>query len=345
MKKVLVTGGTGYIGSHTIIDLIENGYLPVSIDNESRSDAKILDNIKKITGHHVTHYKIELCDIHATEEVFVKEGPIAGIIHFAAYKTVPESVKNPLLYYRNNLNSLINLLELSGKYAVPAFIFSSSCSVYGNVDELPVTEKTPLAQAESPYANTKKIGEEIIRDFAITQSTTHFIALRYFNPVGAHISGLIGENPFGQPENLMPVIIETANGQRNMLHIFGDDYPTRDGTCIRDYIHVSDIAHAHTKGIEYLIQNNEAEKFDVLNLGNGKGVTVKELIETFEEINNVKVNYKIGPRRAGDVVAVFSDNTKTAKILNWNPRYEVADMCRTAWNWNQNINSKKQNEL
>jgi len=332
LKKIIVTGSTGYIGSHTLIDLIENGYTPISVDNESRSNAKILVGVENITHQKITHYKAELCDEAAVKAIFEAEGSISGIIHFAAYKTVPESVSHPLRYYRNNLVSLMNLLEAADSYRVPAFIFSSSCSVYGNVTQLPVTETTPLSPAESPYGNTKKIGEEMIRDFSKV-SNAKYIALRYFNPVGAHPSGLIGELPLGKPENLMPLIIEAATGQRPHLSVFGSDYPTRDGTCIRDYVHVSDIAHAHTLAIGYLLHHEQAPAFDVLNMGNGNGVTVKELIDTFQEVNQVEVPFIFTHRRPGDVIAVYSDNTKTNKILNWNPRYTIRDICASAWAW------------
>ncbi len=335
-KKVVVTGGCGYIGSHTLVDLIENGFDVVSIDNNSRSDPSILKGVEKITGQVVKNYAIDLCNKKDLYETLASLGSIEGIIHFAAYKTVPESVTFPLRYYHNNIASLVNLLSACQEFSIPHFIFSSSCSVYGNVSELPVKEDTVLAPAESPYGNSKKIGEEIIEDFSKSYIDTKCIALRYFNPVGAHMSGIIGENPLGKPENLMPIIIEVATGKREALSVFGSDYDTRDGTCIRDYIHVSDIANAHTKAIEYLIKNSSAPAYDVINLGTGKGVSVLEMINAFESATGIKLKYELAPRRAGDVVAVYADNEKSKRVLGWEAKYNQIDMNASAWNFEQN---------
>jgi len=335
-KKIVVTGGCGYIGSHTLVDLIENGFDVVSIDNNSRSDPAILEGVEKITGTAVANLAIDLCDKSALDNALKDLGDLAGIIHFAAFKTVPESVAFPLRYYHNNIASLVNLLDACQTFSIPNFIFSSSCSVYGNVSELPVKEDTALAPAESPYGNSKKIGEEIIKDFSKSYAGTKCIALRYFNPVGAHMSGIIGENPLGQPENLMPIIIEVATGKRDALSVFGSDYDTRDGTCIRDYIHVSDIANAHTKAVEYLLQNTSAPGFDVINLGTGKGVSVLEMIDAFEAATGIKLNYKLAPRRAGDVVAVYADKEKSKRVLGWEAKYNQVDMNASAWKYEQN---------
>ncbi len=332
MSKILVTGACGYIGSHTLVDLIENNFEVISLDDNSRSSDNVLDAVKDITGVNVKNYQINLCDFEKTKSVFDENPDISGIIHFAAFKTVPESVEKPLLYYRNNLNSLINLLELVQEFDVPNFIFSSSCSVYGDVKDLPVTEKTRLVRTASPYGNTKKVGEEILEDFAKI-SNGKIIALRYFNPIGAHPSGLIGESPFSTPQNLMPIITETAIGKRSKMMVFGDDYPTRDGSCIRDYIHVSDIAHAHTLAFKYLEENKKAENYDVLNIGSGNGSTVFELINAFENATGQKLNYEVADRRPGDTIAIYANNDKLKSKLGWTPKYSLDDMMKTAWNW------------
>ena len=335
MAKILVTGGCGYIGSHTLIDLIENGYEVVSVDNLSRSRDKSLDQIEEITGKKVQNYQVDLCDFEATKNIFEDHKDIKGIIHFAAFKTVPESVADPLLYYRNNLYSLINLLDLSKQYEVPNVIFSSSCSVYGDVDDLPVTETTQLVRTESPYGNTKKIGEEIIEDFAKVSESSKFIALRYFNPVGAHPSGKIGETPFIPPQNLMPIITETASGKREKMVVFGDDYDTRDGSCIRDYIHVSDIAHAHTLALDFLFKTPTANNYEVYNIGTGNGVTTLEMLEAFQSATGEKLNFEIVDRREGDVIAIYANNDKIKNDLGWEPKYSLEDMMKTAWAWEQ----------
>ncbi len=337
--KILVTGGCGYIGAHTLVDLIENGFEVISVDDLSRSNTRLLDGVEKITGRKVVNYPINLCDAQATNELFAQQSDIAGIIHFAAYKSVPESVENPLLYYHNNLASLINLLRGVEKYGIPHFIFSSSCSVYGNSEQLPVTEETPLQKAESPYGNTKQIGEQILADVAKVNPASSFISLRYFNPVGAHPSALIGELQ-ETPQNLVPIITQTAIGKRPMLTVYGDDYETPDGSCVRDFIHIMDIANAHTKALQYLIQQKNTENYDVFNLGSGCGVSVLEAIKAFEQVSGLSLPYQLGARREGDVVSIYSDNQKAARLLGWQPRYSLEDMMLTAWKWEQVMSYK-----
>lgn len=333
-SKILVTGGCGYIGAHTIVDLIENGYDVISVDNLSRATTQLLAGIADITGVQVKNYAIDLCIAKDIATLFAQHPDIGGIIHFAAYKSVPESVAQPLSYYHNNLASLINLLQMVQQYEVPYFVFSSSCSVYGNTQQLPVTEDTPLPRAESPYGNTKQIGEEIIRDFSHTHSGSRHALLRYFNPVGAHPTALIGEiQPI--PQNLVPYITQTAIGKRPQLTVFGNDYDTRDGTCLRDYIHVCDIAHAHTLALRYLAQSTADNRCEVFNLGSGTGNTVLEAIAAFERVAQMPLPYVIGARREGDAAAVYADNQKARALLGWQPRYDLDDMMRTAWIWEQ----------
>jgi UDP-glucose 4-epimerase len=336
--KVLVTGGCGYIGSHTIIDLLENGFEVVSIDNLVRSKSLTIDRIEKITGTKIKNYVVDLCDFEATKAVFVAEPNIEGIIHFAALKSVPESVEKPLLYYKNNIESLVNLLQLANEFSIKSFVFSSSCSVYGNATDLPVTEQTPLTEAESPYAHTKQIGEAIIIAQA-KKSNTKFILLRYFNPVGAHESGEIGEDTTDVITAVVPRITGTAIGKFPLFTVLGTDYPTRDGSCIRDYIHVMDIANAHTKALEYAAQEKNSE-VEIFNLGTGNGVTVLEAIQSFERVGGQKLNYKLGERRAGDVVAIYADNQKAVTQLGWQIKRDLDTMMRTAWVWEQKMYSK-----
>ena len=333
-KKILVTGGCGYIGAHTIADLIENGYDVISVDNLSRATTQLLAGIAEITGVQVENYAIDLCIAKDIAALFAQHPDISGIIHFAAYKSVPESVAQPLSYYHNNLASLINLLQMVQQYEVPYFVFSSSCSVYGNTQQLPVTEDTPLPRAESPYGNTKQIGEEIVRDFSHTHSGSRHALLRYFNPVGAHPTALIGEiQPI--PQNLVPYITQTAIGKRPQLTVFGNNYDTHDGTCLRDYIHVCDIAHAHTLALRYLAQSTADNRCEVFNLGSGTGNTVLEAIAAFERVAQMPLPYVIGARREGDAAAVYADNQKARALLGWQPRYNLDDMMRTAWIWEQ----------
>jgi UDP-glucose 4-epimerase len=332
MSKILVTGGCGYIGSHTIVDLIENGYEVISVDNNSRSNDNVLKGIEQITGKKVKNYKVDLCNFDDTFAIFQENTDISGIIHFAAYKSVGESVKKPLMYFENNLTSLINLLKCVQEFQTPNFVFSSSCSVYGNPDEIPVTEKTILKPAESPYGYTKQMGEQIINEFA-KSSGTQSILLRYFNPVGAHPSIAIGEMPIGKPENLVPGITQTAIGKNPKLFVHGTDYPTRDGSCIRDYIHICDLANAHTLSLKYLEGEKNKGICEVFNLGSGNGVSVLEAINAFEKVSGVKLNYELGPRRPGDVVAVYANNDLARELLGWNPRFSLEEMLSTAWKW------------
>ena len=342
MAKILVTGGCGYIGSHTVIDLLNNGFEVVSVDNLMRSLPSALDNIYKVTGKRIVNHNIDLCDKKALEGVFAQEGNISGVIHFAALKSVPESVAEPLLYYRNNLESLVNLLEICEKRKVTQFVFSSSCSVYGNAEKLPVTEETPFREAESPYARTKQISEKIIEDLS-RKSTSKFVVLRYFNPVGAHESGLIGENPKdGMVFNIFPRITGVAMGKYDHLDIFGDDYDTRDGTCIRDYIHVMDIAHAHTLALQYVAGNAQAPNYDIFNLGTGNGVTVMEVVNAFERVSGLKLRYEMKPRRAGDVEAIYANNEKAVTKLGWKIERDLDTMISTAWVWEQKLQKDKQ---
>jgi UDP-glucose 4-epimerase len=336
MKKILVTGGCGYIGSHTLIDLVENGFDVISVDNNSRSNPRILEGVEKITGKKIKNYKVDLCNFDDTFAIFHENPDIAGIIHFAAFKSVSESVEFPLMYFGNNLMSLINLLKCVQEFSIPYFVFSSSCTVYGNPDEIPVSETTPPKPAESPYGYTKQMGEQIINEF-YKSTALNAILLRYFNPVGAHPSGIIGELPIGRPANLVPAITQTAVGKLPQMQVYGDDYPTRDGSCIRDFIHVCDIAHAHTLSLQYLIAHKETKKCEVFNLGTGNGVTVLEAIHAFEKVSGVKLNYTIGPRRPGDVVAIYANNELARSRLGWVPKYSLEDMLATAWRWEQKI--------
>ena len=332
MNKILVTGGCGYIGSHTIVDLLENGFEVISADNNSRSKDTILDGVEKITGKKIKNYKVDLCIYDDVVAIFQENPGIRGIIHFAAYKSVGESVEKPLLYFENNLNSLINILKCADEFSIPNFVFSSSCTVYGNPDRVPVTEDTPQKKAESPYGATKQMGEEIVLE-AVKLNKTKAVLLRYFNPVGAHPSGHIGELPIGKPANLVPVITQTAIGKIQLLQVYGNDYPTKDGSCIRDYIHVSDIAHAHTLALNYMLGKTNTSKCELFNLGTGNGYSVLEVISEFEKVTGVKLNYQIAPRRSGDVTAIYANNDKAQKLLGWVPEFTLQDMMKTAWDW------------
>jgi UDP-glucose 4-epimerase len=336
MQTILVTGGCGFIGAHTIVDLIENGFNVISIDNLSRASDDSLLGIEKITGKKIKNYKVDLTDKAATEAVFVANPDIAGIIHFAAYKAVGESVEKPLDYYENNIGSLVHLLKLAVKYNTTHFIFSSSCTVYGNPDTIPVTEHTPLQTAASPYGATKQMGETIVKDAASAHPLST-ILLRYFNPVGAHPSTAIGELPIGRPQNLVPAITQTAIGKLPKMQVHGNDYDTRDGSCIRDYIHVCDIAHAHTLAIQYSMKNNQSNSCEIFNLGTGNGITVLEAIHAFEKVSGIKLNYEIGPRRAGDIVSIYANNDHAVQQLGWHCTYDLEDMMRTAWDWEKSL--------
>lgn len=339
-KRILVTGGTGFIGSHTVVELQESGYDVVIIDNLSNSNVDVVDNIEKITGVRPDFEQVDCLDFSALERVFAKYKGIEGIIHFAASKAVGESVQKPLMYYRNNIVSLINLLELMPKYNVKGLIFSSSCTVYGQPDKLPVTEEAPIKKAESPYGNTKQINEEIICDTVASGSPVKAILLRYFNPIGAHSTGLIGELPNGVPQNLLPYLTQTAIGIRKELSVFGDDYPTPDGSCIRDYIYVVDLAKAHVCAMNRILENKQVEAVEVFNLGTGQGLSVLELIDKFETATGVKVPHKIVGRRAGDIVQVWADPSKANKVLGWKADTPIEDTLRSAWNWQLKLREK-----
>ncbi|MFZ4560183.1 MAG: UDP-glucose 4-epimerase GalE [Saprospiraceae bacterium] len=333
MAKILVTGGCGYIGSHTLVDLIHQGFAVVSVDNLCNARADSLLGVAAITGQQVPNYATDLCDLEALRLVFREHPDISGVIHFAALKSVGESVGQPLRYYRNNLQGLLNLVQVMEEAGVGNLIFSSSCSVYGNTDALPVTEETPRQEAESPYARTKQVGEDILQDYARVKASANVVLLRYFNPAGAHESALIGEDPSNPANNLVPVIVETAAGKRQELVVFGADYPTRDGSNIRDYIHVMDLANAHTKAMEYLLAGRNPTRCEIFNLGIGQGVSVLEAIRAFEETTEKKLNYRIGPRRPGDVVAIYANFDKAAQYLGWKPKRDIADIMRSAWAW------------
>jgi UDP-glucose 4-epimerase len=330
--KILVTGGVGFIGSHTVVELHEAGFEPVIVDNLYNSNRNVLDGIKKITGKDFPFYEIDCNDIVKVREVFEKE-KFDGVIHFAAYKAVGESVEKPLAYYENNLLSLLILLKVMKEFDVDKFVFSSSCTVYGQPTSLPVTELTPRQPATSPYGNTKAIAEDIIRDYVHSGPGVKAISLRYFNPIGAHETSLIGELPNGVPGNLVPFITQTAAGLRKSLTVFGSDYDTPDGTCVRDFIHVVDLAKAHLKALTLLAEQPAGDYYEVFNVGTGKGYTVLDLINTFEEVNGVKLNYTVGPRREGDVEKIYAQSDKVNNVMKWTAEKTMADALRDAWNW------------
>jgi UDP-glucose 4-epimerase len=340
-KKIVVTGGTGYIGSHTAVELINEGFEVILIDNLNNSEAVVAERIGKITGTKPTLEVFDLCDKEKLDIFFRKNSDIAAIIHFAAYKAVGESVNKPLEYYRNNLLSLINLLDGMIQYAIPSLVFSSSCTVYGQPEKLPVTEDAPMQPAISPYGNTKQIGEEIIRDATFSCKKIKAISLRYFNPIGAHPSALIGELPRGIPENLVPFITQTAYGLRDELKVFGNDYNTPDGSCIRDYLHVVDLAKAHVIAVQRLIRNRNKKNYEVFNLGTGNGVSVLEAIKSFERVSGIKLNYRITGRRAGDIEKIWADPSFANKELGWKTLSSLDDAMRSAWEWEKYI--RKQN--
>lgn len=333
-QTILVTGGTGFIGSHTTVELQQAGYDVVIIDNLSNSNADVVDGIEKITGIRPAFEKVDCCDKEALEAVFAKYGDIQGIIHFAASKAVGESVEKPLMYYRNNIDSLLNLLELMPKYHVKGIIFSSSCTVYGQPSKefLPVTEDAPIQKALSPYGNTKQINEEIIQDYIHSGANVKSIILRYFNPIGAHPSALIGELPNGVPMNLIPFVTQTAMGIRQELKIFGNDYDTVDGTCIRDYIYVVDLAKAHVKAMARVL-DMDTEPVEIFNVGTGRGVTTYEVVEKFEKATGVKVNWAYAPRREGDIEKVWANPDKANNVLGWKAEASLEDTLKTAWDW------------
>ena len=330
--KVLVTGGTGYIGSHTVVELQNSGYETIIVDNLSNSTADVTDRIEKITGKRPGFVKLDLCDAHALGNFLDLNKDIDSVIHFAAFKAVGESVQDPLMYYRNNVSGMINLLNEVSKRKIDNFVYSSSCTVYGEADKLPVSEDSPIKKAESPYGFTKQIGEQMLYDLSkISELQT--VILRYFNPTGAHDSSLIGELPMGIPNNLVPYITQTAIGKREILTVNGNDYDTPDGTNIRDYIHVVDLAKAHVSSIKRLSEKKNRSIIEVFNLGTGKGNSVLEVINTFQESSGVKLNYRIGPRREGDVVSIYSDTKKANDVLGWKAERDLRDMMVTSWNW------------
>ena len=332
-ERILVTGGTGYIGSHTVVELQASGYEVIIVDNLSNSQANVVDNIEKVSGIRPAFEHLDCLDYEGLDALFTKYAGIKGIIHFAASKAVGESVEKPLLYYRNNLVSLVNLLELMPKHGVEGIIFSSSCTVYGQPDVLPVTEEAPIKKAESPYGNTKQINEEIVQDFVKSGAPINAILLRYFNPIGAHPSALLGELPNGVPQNLVPFLTQTAMGIREKLSVFGDDYDTPDGSCIRDYINVVDLAKAHVVAMNRIMQQKQVEKVEVFNIGTGRGLSVLELIHAFEASTGVKLNYQIVGRRAGDIEKVWANPDRANNVLGWKAEATIEDTLRSAWNW------------
>jgi len=336
-RQVLVTGGTGYIGSHTVVELQAVGFEVIIIDDLSNSSADVVNNIEKISGIRPVFEEFNLLDLGRLETFFEKYNEIEAIIHFAAFKAVGESVEKPLWYYRNNLVSLMNILDCMSKYHIPNLAFSSSCTVYGQPDQLPVTENTPKKDAESPYGNTKAISEEILRDVVKVATEMNVIALRYFNPIGAHPSALIGELPRGVPNNLVPFITQTAAGIRQQLSVFGDDYNTPDGSCVRDYINVVDLAKAHVIAINRLINRTNSDRYEFFNIGTGNGASVLEVVKTFEEANGVKLNYKIVDRRPGDVEKIYADTTIANTVLGWKAQTSLYDTLLSAWNWEKRI--------
>ncbi len=339
-KKVLVTGGCGYIGSHTCVELAEAGYEPIIVDNLNNSERSAVDGISAIIGKPVKFIEADCCDPVAMEKVF-KENDFSSIIHFAAYKSVNESVAKPLEYFKNNLGSLLNLLTLMREHNVPNIVFSSSCTVYGQADVLPVTEKTPRKEATTPYGLTKQMCEDILKNTAAAYPQLNTIALRYFNPIGAHPTALIGELPRGVPNNLLPYVTQTAAGIRECLSVFGDDYNTPDGSCIRDYIDVTDLAKAHVCAVNRMIEGKSKANYEVFNVGTGRGVSTLEIVKTFEKVNNLKLNYKIAGRREGDIEAIWADPTYANEELGWKAVRPLDDTLKSAWQWQQNLAKKK----
>ncbi|HZK03933.1 MAG TPA: UDP-glucose 4-epimerase GalE [Bacteroidaceae bacterium] len=342
-ELILVTGGTGFIGSHTVVELQQSGFNVVIVDNLSNSDIDVLEGIEKITGIKPLFENVDCLDFEALQAVFIKYADIKAVIHFAASKAVNESVINPLKYYRNNIISLVNILEIMKKQKIRGICFSSSCTVYGQPDVLPVTEDAPIKAAESPYGNTKRINEEIISDMVKSGADINAVILRYFNPIGAHPSSLIGELPIGIPANLVPFLTQTAIGLRSCLSVYGDDYDTPDGSCIRDYINVVDLAKAHVVAIRRILDNKMLDRVEVFNLGTGRGVSVLELIKVFESTTGVKLNYKIAARRKGDIVKVWANPKKANEVLKWKARETLPDTLLSAWNWQLKLKERDRN--
>ncbi len=333
--KILVTGGLGYIGSHTVVALLNEGYEVVIIDNLSNSSISVLEGITEIAQKTPVFHKLDLRDKAAVSDFFENNQDIDGIIHFAASKAVGESVEKPLLYYENNINSLVYVLQEMKRHDLSNFIFSSSCTVYGQADKLPITEDAPVKKAESPYGNTKHIGENIIHDFSKSKEDFKGIALRYFNPIGAHPTAKIGELPIGVPQNLIPFITQTAIGKRKELSVFGDDYDTPDGTCIRDYIHVMDLAEAHVRALQRLLHDEGKQNYEVFNLGTGMGNSVLEVITAFEKASGQKLPYRLAARREGDIMAAYADTTKANEVLGWKAKRHLDEALASAWKWEQ----------
>ena len=340
-KKIIVTGGTGYIGSHTAVELIAGGFEVVIIDNLYNSDIAVLEGIRAITGVTPKFWQYDLCDIQKLEEVFVAEGKIDAIIHFAAYKAVGESVRKPLEYFRNNLVSLMNLLEMMERHNTPVMVFSSSCTVYGQPDTLPVTEASPVKEAASPYGYTKQAGEIVIRDTMASRPSQKAVSLRYFNPIGAHPTAFLGELPRGVPENLVPFITQTAMGLREELKVFGTDYDTPDGSCIRDYLHVVDLAKAHVIALQRMLDGQNKTNYEVFNLGMGKGVSVLEAISAFEKATGVKLKYSVTDRRAGDIEKIWADPSLANRELGWKTEISIEEAMETAWRWENRLKNKE----
>ncbi len=342
MKKstVLVCGGAGYIGSHTSVELVNAGYGVVIADNFSNSEMAAVEGVRRITGAEVPFVEVDCCDRAAFRKVF-EQYEFDSVIHFAASKAVGESVQKPMLYYRNNLTSLMNIIDLMREFGRRNIVFSSSCTVYGEPDKQPVTEQTPRKPATSPYGNTKQISEDMLRDSVAAYDGLKSIALRYFNPIGAHPSALIGELPRGVPQNLVPYITQTAAGIRECLSVFGDDYPTPDGSCIRDYIDVVDLAKAHVAAISRMVENKSEERYEIFNIGTGRGVSVLELVHKFEEVNHLKLNYKIAPRRAGDIVAIWADPSRANQVLGWKAERSLDETLAAAWAWEKHVRGLK----
>ncbi|NVN17950.1 UDP-glucose 4-epimerase GalE [Muricauda sp. HICW] len=337
--KILVTGGLGFIGSHTVVELQNEGFEVVIVDNLSNSSINVLDGIEAITGKKPLFEEFDLRDKPKVQDFFQKHSDVAGVIHFAASKAVGESVEEPLLYYENNLGVLVYILQELKKKGGASFIFSSSCTVYGQADEMPITESAPVKPAESPYGNTKQVGEEIIRDTCKVNPDLKAIALRYFNPIGAHPSGKIGELPIGVPQNLVPFITQTGIGLREQLSVFGDDYPTEDGTCIRDYIHVVDLAKAHVAALQRLLKDKNETNYEVFNLGTGTGSSVLEVIQSFERVSGEKLNYKIVDRRSGDIIQAYADTKRANEVLGWKAKSSLDDAMKSAWEWEKIVRS------
>ncbi len=337
--KILVTGGLGFIGSHTVVELQNAGFEVVIVDNLSNSSIDVLKGIEAITGKKPIFEEFDLRDKPKVQDFFQKHSDIVGVIHFAASKAVGESVQNPLLYYENNLGVLVYILQELKKKGGASFIFSSSCTVYGQADEMPITEAAPVKPAESPYGNTKQVGEEIIRDTCKVNPEIKAIALRYFNPIGAHPSGKIGELPIGVPQNLVPFITQTGIGLREQLSVFGNDYPTKDGTCIRDYIHVVDLAKAHLAALQRLLEGKNEDNYEVFNLGTGTGSSVLEVIQSFERVSGEKLNYKIVDRRPGDITQAYAGTKKANEVLGWEAKSSLDDAMKSAWEWEKIIRS------